>query len=177
MTYSQLIYTELKDGDFPVRYLNSISFIALQRICPRAPLPQSSLNWLVFTGQITGQSHDLHGKIGLVSGESIFPKSSTHWASCLYSSNEPPPIHHHFYGWDSNHQTLVITGLGGFRPWWIAAPLTGTPSGQLMPWWRWLNASWDRLTDGSAGLPPEFLGENHGKTMGKWWFHGIYMGF
>ena len=30
-----------------------------------------SIDW--FKGQITGQSHDLHGKMGLVSGGSIFP--------------------------------------------------------------------------------------------------------
>ena len=33
-----------------------------------------SIDW--FKGKITGTSHDLHGKIGLVSGDSIFPSTN-----------------------------------------------------------------------------------------------------
>ena len=40
--------------------------------CKRLP----EVNRLVFIGQITGHPHDLHGKIWLVSGESIFPSTN-----------------------------------------------------------------------------------------------------
>ena len=30
---------------------------------------------------------------------------------CWYSNNKPSPIHHHFYGWDFNHQKWVVCGI------------------------------------------------------------------
>ena len=46
---------------------------------PKIPCPFTYFNWLVFLGKITGKSHrNLHGKIGLVSGED-FPFNWTHW--------------------------------------------------------------------------------------------------
>ena len=40
-----------------------------------------TFNWLVFTGKITGKSHNLHGKIDDIYGfrVKIFPFLSTHW--------------------------------------------------------------------------------------------------
>ena len=55
---------------------------------PRKTRNHHSIGW--FKGQITGNSHDLHGKIGWVSGVD-FPKKSTHFSPTKKSQNHPHP--------------------------------------------------------------------------------------